>query len=159
MAVDVTHIGQLADTIVSVVGFDKAKALVAACAKTLAYANNPSFRDTIIFLDQEFGNRSVNQENLMIPKIIAYHPEIPVKASDGKRHLIKLDLPDFIPDDEVLKTVAKALKVETVGEIVDTLKAQGCGDLKKQGLFACRLEDDKGKKTGQKEWNSDEKVA
>lgn len=57
------------------------------------------------------------------PEIIAYHPEIQVDK-DGERHVLKLAVADYASEKDLLINLAKELKVQTVGEIIEAVESQ-----------------------------------
>jgi hypothetical protein len=67
------------------------------------------------------GRKSQTTGAEMIPKITAYHPEIHVEK-DGERYILKLSVPDYTSDGEILKKLAQKEDVQTVGEVVDSIQ-------------------------------------
>jgi hypothetical protein len=57
------------------------------------------------------------------PRISAYHPEIHVDK-DGELQVLKFSVPDWAPEDEIVKEKARELQVETVGELVEAMRLQ-----------------------------------
>jgi hypothetical protein len=61
-----------------------------------------------------------NVKETTMKEIVAYHPRIAIEGG----LVLKLDLPDWFPDEEVLADLGKKLGVETVGEIVEALRTR-----------------------------------
>lgn len=59
---------------------------------------------------------------IQMPSIMAYHPEIHVQ-NDGEHHIIKMVVPEFATDQQLLKSLATDLKAKTVGDVVQALKS------------------------------------
>jgi len=57
--------------------------------------------------------------------IAAYHPEVYVRKRDGRVVAIKADMPDWSPDDEVLRAMAGPVGARTAGELVEALENGG----------------------------------
>jgi len=57
----------------------------------------------------------------MIHEIIAYHPEIHINKN-GEHHLLKLSIPDFESDEDILRTLAKKVGAITVGDIATAVQ-------------------------------------
>jgi hypothetical protein len=55
-----------------------------------------------------------------LPPIIGYHPEIQVDKG-GERHVLKMTVDDFEPDEQLLRRLAEAFEVRTVGEVIEKL--------------------------------------
>jgi NAD-dependent DNA ligase len=58
-----------------------------------------------------------------LPPIISYHPEIQIDKA-GERYVLKLVTNTYESDEAILKKLAVAFKVSTVGEIVEKLNAK-----------------------------------
>ncbi len=57
----------------------------------------------------------------MTPKIVAYHPSFLV--NDGEKYVaIEVDLNDWFNDKDVLQKLSELYKVQTAGELVQTLQ-------------------------------------
>ena len=57
-----------------------------------------------------------------MPKIVKFHSAIGVKDEDGgSTNVIRTDLPDFAPADEVLKLIGGAVNAKTAGEVIRAL--------------------------------------
>jgi hypothetical protein len=54
--------------------------------------------------------------------ILAYHPEIGVKNSNGTVSIIKMDLPDFQMTEDIMRNLASTFSVKTAGELISKLK-------------------------------------
>jgi len=82
-----------------------------------------------------------------MPKIIAYHPEILVQRG-SKLFMIRADLDDWYPDEEVIEKLAVETGGRTLGEIVERVEK---GDLKKldSSIISARIIRVKDKKPGQ----------
>jgi hypothetical protein len=68
-------------------------------------------------------------------KILSYHPEIHVER-DGDVHVLKFAVPDWSPEEVLLRDLAKRLNATTVGEIVEKLTAKKAATLEKMGPVA-----------------------
>ena len=58
---------------------------------------------------------------LGLPRIVSYEPQIFVSGADGVPVTLRVSVPDFASDEEVLRSFAAALGVDTVGEVVSAL--------------------------------------
>jgi hypothetical protein len=73
-----------------------------------------------------------------MPKIVAYHAEIPVQSPDGLV-LIRADLEDWYDDGKTLSLLGQGLGVGTVGEVVEAVKKRGMGNTSSP-VVAVRIE-------------------
>ena len=81
-----------------------------------------------------------------MPKIVAYHPEILVEKG-SELFLIRADLDDWYPDEEVISKLAAETGGRTLGEIVERIDRD---DMKKRdsSILAARIINVKDRKPG-----------
>lgn len=59
-----------------------------------------------------------------LPLVSAYHAEIHVQKGE-KMVTLEIDLPDWSPEEHVVRGLAKKYKVTTMGGIVEALEKEG----------------------------------
>lgn len=56
-----------------------------------------------------------------MPVVKTFHAKVGVRGNDGQVKVLRVDLPDFAPAEEVLELIGKVLGLNTAGEIVEQL--------------------------------------
>jgi hypothetical protein len=81
-------------------------------------------------------------QEIMMGKVTAYHPEIPVRKRDGSVVVIKPDLDDWYEEDEVLgKLLAANPGCGTMGELVEAIESgNGESSQVSNGVLSCCIE-------------------
>jgi hypothetical protein len=78
-----------------------------------------------------------------MPRVISYHPQVAVCGNDGVVYKLTADLPDWVSDEEFLRSVGGLYSCGTVGDLVDKVLAFKplLPGLKLESLSAVELND------------------
>lgn len=88
-----------------------------------------------------------------MPVVKTFHAKVGVRGNDGQVKVIRVDLPDYAPVEEVLEMIGRALGSKTAGEIVAQLSNNYYSDALDEAFLGVKIEPATGFKGQVVDWD------
>ena len=88
-----------------------------------------------------------------MPVVKTFHAKVGVRGNDGQVKVIRVDLPDYAPAEEVLELIGRVLGSRTAGDIVKQLSDNYYSDALDDAALRVRLEAATGFKGAVVDWD------